>query len=120
MKTAIIGAGLIGSGWAIVFARAGFEVARIGLHDLGGQFCARQVFADTHRARRIDLDGGNFCAARRQLQCLAARCGAQVDDVLVRDIPFQSLCMRHLLPFIVLIVVALARMVVHDESIDID
>jgi 3-hydroxyacyl-CoA dehydrogenase len=27
MKTAIIGAGLIGSGWAIVFARAGFEVA---------------------------------------------------------------------------------------------
>jgi 3-hydroxyacyl-CoA dehydrogenase len=30
MKTAIIGTGLIGSAWAIVFARAGFEVA---LHD---------------------------------------------------------------------------------------
>ena len=27
MKTAIIGTGLIGSGWAIVFARAGFDVA---------------------------------------------------------------------------------------------
>ena len=61
-KIAIIGAGLVGSGWAIVFARAGFEVA---LFDSvgGAATAAREVIA----ARLSDLKAFGLVANERDV-----------------------------------------------------